>query len=107
MPCMVTHHPRLKALNKSTHENLDLVYMNYNSTCNVTPEPMVPFKTAHVLSSYRVRDKLCPLERTGGSWKFSKKRFDVCEKFENGDTFQSSVTFETFKINNRMTCDEQ
>ena len=102
---MVTYHPRLEALSKSTHENLDLLYMNYEIKCTVTPGLMVPFKTARKLSSYLVRAKLYSLERTVGSWKCGKKRFDVCENVENSDTFRSSVTSETFKINHRLTCD--
>ena len=102
MPCLVKYHPRPKTLSKSIHKNLNLLYMNYEIKCTVTPRFMVPFKTARKLSSYRVRAKLYPLERTVRSWKCSKKRFDVCENVENSDTFRSSVTSETFKINHRL-----
>ena len=55
----------------------------------------------------KLRRPLYQLERTVGSRKCSKKRSDVFENVQNSDTFQSSVTSETFKINHRLTCDDK
>ena len=68
---------------------------------------MVSFRTSRKLSIYLVRAKLYPLERTIGSIKYRKKRYEVCEYVKNSDTFRSSVTSETFKINHRLTCDDK
>ena len=107
MPFVVTCHPRLKALGKIIHENLSLFYMNDEVKDTFTPGLMLSFRTSQKLSSYLVRAKLYPLERTVGSRKCSKKRCEVCENVQNSDTFRSSVTSETFKINHRLTCDDK
>ena len=52
-----------------------------------------------------VRAKLYPLERTEGFRKCSKKLCEVCENVQNSDTFRSSLTFKTFKINHHSTGD--
>ena len=43
-----------------------------------TPGPMVSFRGARNLSSYLVRAKLYPLERSAGSFKCNGKRCQVC-----------------------------
>ena len=59
------------------------------------------------LGSYLVRAKLYPLERTVGSWKCNKEQFKTFENVENSDTFRSSITSETFKINHWLICDDK
>ena len=81
--------------------------MNDEVKDTFTPRPMVSFRTSRKLSSYLVRAKLYPLERTVCSRKCSKKRCEVCENVHNSDTFRSSVTSETFKINHRLTCNDK
>ena len=80
---VVMYHPRLKALSKIIHENRNLLYMNDEVKDTFTPGLMVSFRTSQKLSSYLVRAKLYPLERTLGSRKCSKKRCEVwkCSKF--------------------------
>ena len=97
VPFVVTYHPRLKALSKIIHENLNLLYMNDEVEDTFTPRSMVLFRTSRKLSSYLVRAELYPLEKTVGSRKCSKTRCKVCENVKNSDTFRSSVTSETFK----------
>ena len=58
MPFVVTYHPRLKALGKIIHENLNLLNMNDEFKDTFTPGPMVSFRTSQKLSSYLVRAKL-------------------------------------------------
>ena len=98
VPFVVTYHPRLKALSKRLHENLNILYMNDEVKDTFTPRPVVSFRTSQKLSSSLVRAKLHPLERTAGSRKCSKKRCEVCENVQNSDAFRSSATSETFKI---------
>ena len=114
VPFVVTYHPRLKALIKViTHENLNLLYMNDEVKDTFTPKlriplrPMVSFRNFQKLSSYLVRAKLYPIERTVGSRKCSKNRCEVCENVQNSDTFKSSVTSQTFTINDPLTCDDK
>ena len=73
----------------------------------LTHDPRPSSRTSRQRCSYLVRAKLYPLERTVGSRKCSKKRCEVCENVQNSDTFQSSVTTETFKINHQLTCDDK
>ena len=69
---------------------------------------MVSFRTARKRSSYLVRGKLYPLEKTVVLGNVvCKKRCELCENVQNSDTFRSSVTSETFKINDRLTSDDK
>ena len=43
-----------------------------------TPKPMISFGSARKLSSYLVRAKLNPTERTVGSYDCGGKRCEVC-----------------------------
>ena len=52
---VVTYHPRLKALGKIIHENLNLSYMNDKVKDTFTPGSMASFRISYKLSSYLVR----------------------------------------------------
>ena len=62
-----------------------------------TPKPMVSFRSSHKISSYLVRAKLYPTERTVSSFRYGSKRCEVCKYITETDTFTSSVTGETYK----------
>ena len=72
-----------------------------------SPKPMVTFRTARKLSSYLVRAKLYSIESTVGSFKCTIKRCEVCENFNVTDSFTSSVTQNTYKINHKINCDDK
>ena len=59
---------------------------------------MVSFKSSRKMSSYLVRAKLYPIERTVGSFRFGSERYEVCKYITESDTFTSSVTGETYKL---------
>ena len=63
------------------------------------------FKSARELSSYLVRAKLYPLQRTVGSFKRNKPWYEVCLNVIETDTFTSTATGESFKINHKFNCD--
>ena len=69
--------------------------------------PMVSFRCSRKISTYLVRTKLYPTERTLGSFKCGSKRCDVCKYITETDTFTSSVTGETCKINHRLECNDK
>ena len=71
------------------------------------PGPMVSFRGARKLSSYFVRDKLYPLHRKVGSKKCAKNCCKVCDYVTGTDTFTSTVTGESFKINHHLNCDDR
>ena len=69
--------------------------------------PIVSFKSAQKLSSYLVRAKLYPLERTVGSFKCNKHQCEVCINVIETDIFTSTATGESFKINHKFNCDDK
>ena len=70
-----------------------------------TPGPIVSYRSARKISRYLVRAKLYPLERKVGSVKCGKSRCEVCLNIQETDTFTSTTTGESFKINHKLNCD--
>ena len=70
-------------------------------------KPMISFRSARKLSSYLVRAKLYPIERTFGSFKCTKKLCEECEDVNVTDSFTSSVTQNTYNINHKLNCDDK
>ena len=71
------------------------------------PGPMVSFRSAKKVSRYLVRAKVYPLERTVGSFKCEKSRCQVCLNVNETDTFASTVTRKTYKINYKFDCSDK
>ena len=107
VPLVITYHPLLKSVGNIIRNHLYILYMDKESKKVFSPAPMVSFKSARNLSSYLVRAKLYPLNRSVGSFKCKKPRCEVCINVIETDTFTSAVTGETFKINHRFDCDEK
>ena len=82
-------------------------YHKLNRILWFTPSPVISFRSSRKISSYIVRAKLYPLERTVGSYKCGKKRCEVCDVISETDTFSSTVTGESFKINHRFNCNDK
>ena len=68
VPLVVTYHPLLKTTGKIIHDNLYLLYMNEELKHLFTSGPMVSFRSSRKISSYLVRAKLYPVERSVGSF---------------------------------------
>ena len=73
----------------------------------LSPKPMISFRSARKMSSYLVRTKLYPEERTKGSFKCSSKRYEVCLNVNERSTFASTVTGETYIINHKFNCNDK
>ena len=58
---------------------------------------MVSFRSASKVSSYRVRAKMYPLDRSVGSFKCKEGRCQVCLNVNETDTFISTMTKKTIK----------
>ena len=99
VPFVVTYDPLLNKLSSLIHRNLYLLYMNQEIKNVFTPKPIVLFRSARKISGYLVRAKLYPLEREAGSEKCGQSRCEVCLNIEKTDTFTSTKTGESFKIN--------
>ena len=103
VPFVVTYHPSLYCLHKIIRDNTYLLYMNEEVKNLFLPGPMLSFRGARKLSSYLVIAKLHLLHRKVGSKKCAKNRCEVCDYVTN--TFTSTVTGESFKINHQLNCD--
>ena len=107
VPFVITYHTKLKNLSKIIKDNLYLLYMNDEVKKTFTPSPMISFCSSRKISSYIVRAKLYPLRRTVGSSKCGKKRCEVCDVISETDTFSSTATIESFKINHKFNCNDK
>ena len=101
----MTDHPKLKSTKNVILKYLDLLYMDNEVKRVFTPKPMISFRSARKLSSYLVRAKLYPTERTVGSYKCIRKRCKVC--IYVNETFTSTVYGQTYIINHRFDCSER
>ena len=106
VPFVVTYHPLLSKLSSIIHRNLYLLYMNQEVKNVFTPGPIVSYRSARKINSYLVRAKLYPLERKVGSEKCGKSRCEVCLNIQETDTFTSTTTGKSFKINHKLNCDD-
>ena len=72
-----------------------------------TPGPMVFFRSTEKISSYLVRAKLYPVERSVQSFNFKRPRCQICAYVNKTESFTCTVTGETYKINHRFDCMEK
>lgn len=68
--------------------------------------PMVSIRSARKISSYLFKAKLHPVEKSGGSFNCKRPRYQICAYFNEMDSFTSTVTGETYKINHKFDCME-
>ena len=68
---------------------------------------MVSFRGSRKISSYLIRVKLYPIERTVGSFRCGREGCEVCKYITETNTFSSSITGETHKTNHRLDCNDK
>ena len=78
---VVTYHHILQALKDIMKRNLNWLYADNEVKNLFSSGPMVSFRGARKLSSYKVRAKVYPLERKTGSCGCGKKRCQVCSRY--------------------------
>ena len=81
--------------------------MNEEAKKVFTPGPMISFRSARKLSSYLVREKLYPIERTVRLFKCNGKRCQTCLNVNETDTFTSTTTGKMYKINHQLNCNNK
>ena len=64
VPFVLTYHPLLKSMGHIINKNHYLLNMNEEVKNVFTPKPMISFRSARKLSSYLVRAKLYPEEKS-------------------------------------------
>ena len=74
VPFVITYHPSLRNTGRLISQNLYILCMNEDVKREFTPAPMISFHSARKLSSYLVRAKLYPLQRTICSIQCKGKR---------------------------------
>ena len=72
-----------------------------------TPKPMTSCRSSRKTSSYLVRAKLYPINRTAGFYNCGSKRCEVCKYITETNTFTSTVTGEIFKTNQGFDCNDK
>ena len=102
VPFVITYHPKLKKIAKIMKKLEHLLYQDESVKWVFTAQPVVSYHSARKLSSYLVCAKLYPLERKSGSYKCGNLRCLVYNNIEETDTFTSTITGESFKINHHL-----
>ena len=69
-----------------------------------TPGPIVSFRSSRKIKSYLVRAKLYPVERSVGSFNCKRQHSQICAYVNEKDSFTSTTTGETYKINHKFDC---
>ena len=59
------------------------------------------------IGSFKSAWKLYPLQGPVGSFKCNKSRCQVCMNVNETETFTSTATGESFKINHKFNCDDK
>ena len=103
----MTYHPKVRAVGQFMKKLQHLLYQDQTVKRVFTPPPMISYHSARKISSYLVRAKLYPLQRKTGSYKCGNSRCLVCKNIEQTDTFSSTVTDESFKINHHLCCNDK
>ena len=99
---VVTFHLILQALKDITKRNLNWLYADNEVKSLFSPGPMVLFRGARKLSSYLIRAEVYPHEHKLGSCGCGKKRCQVCLIVTEMDSFNSTSTNKTYKINHLL-----
>ena len=107
VPFVLTYNPLFKPMGKIINKDLYLLYMNNEVKKVFTPKPMISFHSARKTSSYLVRVKLYPEERTKGSSKCGSKCCEVCLYVIETSTFASTVTGEAYINNHNFNCNDK
>ena len=107
VPFVITYHSKLKKIAEIMKKLEHLLYQNESVKRVFTPPPMVSYHSARKLSSYLVCAELYLLEKKRSSYKCGNLRCLVCNNIEETDTFASTVTGESFKINHHLCCSDQ
>ena len=104
VPFVITYHPKLRQIASIKGKYHNILYQDETVKRVFTLFPTVSYRYARKLSGYSLRAKLYPLERKRGSYKCGSSRCQVCNNIEETETFKSTVTGETYKINDHLCC---
>ena len=101
-----TYHPSLQNIDRIFHIHLDLLYSDQEVERAFTAGPMALFRSERKISSYLIWVKLFTLERRVVSLKCEGRRCQVWLNATETETFTSTCTNQTYKINHELNCNE-
>ena len=97
---VMTSYPKLTSMNKVILRFLGLLYMAKEIQIS-------SFQTTRKHSSYLLRAKIYPIERTVGAYKYGGKGCEVCINVHKTSIFTSTVIEETRITNHKFDCNEK
>ena len=107
VPFGLTYHTLFKSIGKIINKNFYLLCINKEVKKVFTSKQVISFRSTRKMSNYLVRVKLYPEERTKGSFKCGSKRCEFCLNVNETSTFTSTVTAETYIINQKFNCNDK
>ena len=106
-PFVLTYRPLLKKVNYIIKKHSHSLYMNDEVKKVFEPGLKVSFRSPKNLNSYLVRAKMYPMERKTESCKCKGNRCQVCLNVSETETFTSTVTHMSYKINHSFDCNDK
>ena len=105
--CLIaTYHPLLQNISRIFHRHLDLLFTDQEVERVFISGHMASFCSARKISSYLVRAKLYHSERRAGFFKCGGRCCQICLNVTKTETFTSTSTNQTYKINHEFNCNE-
>ena len=107
VPFVLIYQPLLKKVNYIIKKHNHLLYINYKVNKMFQSGAMVSFRSRRNLSNYIVRAKIYPIERKTGSCKYKGNRHQVCLNVSETETFTSTVTHVSYKIDHSFDTNDK
>ena len=102
----ITHYFKLQNIGSIFHRHFDSLHTDQEVGRDFIPGPMASFRSSKKINCYLVRAKLYPLKRRVGSFKCGGRRCQLYLYLTEIETFTSTSTNQTYKINHEFNCNE-
>ena len=106
VPLGIAFHPKFKLIGQLLNKHLHIFYMDQETKNVFTPGPMATFCSTRRFSTYLVRAKFYPTERTVSSHECRGKHCAVYLNVQE-TCFSSAVTNKIYKINHQFECNKR
>ena len=106
VPLGIAFHPKFKLIGQLLNKLLHIFYMDQETKNVFTPGPMATFCSTRRFSTYLVRAKFYPTERTVSSHECRGKHCAVYLNVQE-TCFSSAVTNKIYKINHQFECNKR
>ena len=106
VPLGIAFHPKFKLIGQVLNKHLHIFYMDQETKNVFTPGPMATFCSTRRFSTYLVRAKFYPTERTVSSHECRGKHCAVYLNVQE-TCFSCAVTNKIYKINHQFECNKR